>query len=100
MVADGDGDGETRGEDEEDSSDAFFDAGEVVVVGSDRLSLHAASQSSHSGSGGGTKDDPVDPVAPGTAVPHNSTPSSSKPTAVDFSSHTISSTSTDLDDEE
>ena len=68
MVADGDGDGETRGEDEEDSSDAFFDAGEVVVVGSDRLSLHGASESSQSGGGGGTEDDPVDPVAPGTAT--------------------------------
>ena len=97
---DRDGDGETHGEDEEDSSDVLFDAGEGVVIGGDRLSLHAASESSQSGGGGGTEDDPVNPVASGTAIPHNSTPSSSKPTAVDFSSRTISSTSTDLDDEE
>ena len=97
---DRDGDGETHGEDEEDSSDVFFDAGEGVVISGDRLSLHAASESSQSGGGGGTEDDPVNPVPSGTAIPHNSTPSSSKPTTVDFSSRTISSTSTDLDDEE
>ena len=41
---DRDGDGETHGEDEEDSSDVFFDAGEGVVISGDRLSLHAVTQ--------------------------------------------------------
>ena len=96
---DRDGDGETRGEDEEeDSSDDFFDAGEGAVIGPDRLSLRAASESGQNGSGGGTEDDPVGPMTPSAAatIPHNN----NKPTAVDFSSRTISSASTDLDDEE
>ena len=101
MVADveRDGDGETRGEDEEDSSDDFFDAGEGAVIGPDRLSLRAVSESGQSG--GGTEDDPVGPVTPSAAaspivaVTHNS-----NPTAVDFLSPTILSASTDLDDEE
>ena len=46
----------------------FYLTGEGVVIGGDRLSLHAASESSQSGGGGGTEDDPVDPVAPGTAT--------------------------------
>ena len=96
-----DGDGETRGEDEEYSSDDFFDAGEGAVIGPDRLSLRAASESGQSGGGGGTEDDPVGPVTPSAAaspivaVTHNS-----NPTAVDFLSPTILSASTDLDDEE
>ena len=105
---DRDGDcGETRGEvdEEEDSSDDFFDAGEGAVIGPDRLSLRAASESgqSQSGSGGGTEDDPVSPVTPSAAagptatIPHNN---NKKLTAVDFSTRMISSTSTDLDDEE
>ena len=96
---DRDGNGETRGEDEEeDSSDDFFDAGEGAVIGPDRLSLRAASESGQSGSGGGTEDDPVGPMTPSAAatIPHYN----NKPTAVDFSSRAISSTSTDLDDEE
>ena len=99
---DRDGDDETRGEDEEeDSSDDFFDADEGAVIGHDRLSLRAASESGQSG-GGGTEDDPVVPITPSAAagptatIPHNN----NKPTAVDFSSRAISSTSTDLDDEE
>ena len=85
MVADVDreGDrGETRGEvdEEEDSSDNFFDAGEGAVIGTDCLSLHTASESGQSqSSGGGTEDDPVGPVKPSvasragptTAIPHN-----------------------------
>ena len=103
---DGDGDGETRGEDEEeDSSDDFFDAGEGAVIGPDRLSSRAASESGQSGSGGGTEDDPVGPITPSAAagptatIPHNNN-NNKKLAAVDFSSRTISSTSTDLDDEE
>ena len=38
VVTDGDGDGETRREDEEDPSD-FFDAGEGAVISPDRLPL-------------------------------------------------------------
>ena len=100
---DGDGDGETRGEGEEEgSSDDLFDAGEGAVIGPDRLSLRAASESGQSGSGGGTEDDSVGPITPSAAgstatIPHNK---KKKLTAVDFSSRTISSTSTDLDDEE
>ena len=99
---DSDGDGETRGEDEEeDSSDDFFDAGEGAVIGPDRLSSRAASENGQSGSGGGTKDNPVGPITPSAAagptatIPHNN----KKLAAVDFSSRTISSTSTDLDEE-
>ena len=111
VVADVDRDGdsgEPRGEvdEEEDSSDDFFDAGEGAVLAGDRLSLRAASESgqSQSGSGGGTENDPVGPVTPSAAagptatIPHNN--KNNKLTAVDFSSRTISSTSTDLDDEE
>ena len=60
----------------------------------------AASESSQSGGSGGTEDNPVSPVAtsaaavPTATIPHN------KPTAVDVSPRTISSASTDLDDEE
>ena len=100
MVAevDRDGDGETRGEDEEDSSDNFFDAGEGAVIASDHLSLRAASESGQSG----TEDDPVSLVTPSAAggptatILHND----NKQTAVDLSSRTISSASTDLDDKE
>jgi hypothetical protein len=60
VVADGDGDGATREDEEEDSSDDFFDAGEGAVI-PDRLSLCAASESGQSGSGGGTEDDPWGP---------------------------------------
>ena len=44
MVADGDrdGDGETGGEDEEDDSDDFFEAGEGAVLAGTCLSLRAA----------------------------------------------------------
>ena len=100
---DGAGDGETRGEDEdEDSSDDFFDAGEGAVIGPDRLSLRAASESrqSQSGSGGGTEYDPVGPVTPSAAAGPTATTPHNKPTAVDFSLRTITSASTDLDDEE
>ena len=48
MVADVDRDGsggETHGEDEEVSSDDFFDASEGPIIGLDRLSLRAASES-------------------------------------------------------
>ena len=110
MVADVDreGDrGETRGEvdEEEDSSDDFFDAGEGAVIGTDYLSLHTASESGQSqSSGGGTEDDPVGPITlsaappagPTTAIPHNN--KTAVDPWVDFSSRTISSTSTDLDD--
>ena len=74
---DRDGDGETRGEDEEeDSSDDFFDADEGAVIGPDRLSLRAASESGQSGSGGGTEDDPVGPITPSaTATSHITTTS-------------------------
>ena len=44
VVAEGDGDGETR-EDEEDSSDDFFDAGQGAVIGPDHLSSCAALKS-------------------------------------------------------
>ena len=83
-----DGDGETRGEDEEeDSSDDYFDSGEGAVIGPDRLSLRAASESGQSG-GDGTEDDPVGPrTSSANAIPHNN----NKPTAVDFSSRMISS---------
>ena len=104
---DGDGDGETRGEDEEDSSDDFFDAGEGAVIGPDRLCLRAAPESGRSGSGGGTEDDPVGPITPSAAggptvtIPHNNNNNNNnKLAAVDFSSRTISSTLTDLDDEQ
>ena len=96
-AADQYGDCETHGEDEEDSSDDFFDAGEGAVIYPVCLSLRAASESS----GGSTEDDPVGPVTPGAgagptvAITHNN-----KPTAVTFSSLTISLASTDLDDEE
>ena len=54
---------ETRGEDEEeDSSDDFFDAGEGTVLAAVRLSLRATSESGQSG--GSTEDDPVGPVIP------------------------------------
>ena len=95
---DRDGDGETRGEDEEEEEeDDFFDAGEGAVISPDRLSLRAASESSQSGSSGGTEDDTVGPITPSSTatIPHNN-----KPTAVDFSSRTISSASMDLNDEE
>ena len=46
-------DGETRGEDEEEySSDDFFDAGERAAIDHDRISLRAASESGQSGGGG------------------------------------------------
>ena len=100
---DRDGDGETRGEDEEaDSFDDFFDEGEGAVIGPDHLSLCATSEGGQSGGGGSTEDDPVGPVTPSAVggptatIPRNN----NKPTAVDFSSRTISSASTDLDDEE
>ena len=97
---DRDGDGKTGGEDEEeDSSKDFFDASEGAVIGPDRLSLRAASESGQSGSGGGTEEGPVTPGAgtgPTATIPHNNL----KPTVVDFLSRTISSASTDLDDEE
>ena len=64
---DRDGDSETRGEDEEDFSDDF-DAGEGAVIGPDRLSSRAASESGQSGSGGGTEDDPVGPITPSAAT--------------------------------
>ena len=100
MVAevDRDGDGETRGEDEEDSSDNFFDAGEGAVIASDHLSLRAASESGQSG----TEDDPVSLVTPSAAAGPTATilHNDNKPTAVDLSSRTISSASTDLDDKE
>ena len=89
-----------RSEDEEEDSSDFFDASEGTVIGSDRLSLRAASESSQSGGGGGTEDDYVSPVAtsaaavPTATIPHN------KPTTVDVSPRTISSASMDLDDEE
>ena len=44
VVAEGDGDGETREDEEEDSSDDFFDAGQGAVIGPDHLSC-AASES-------------------------------------------------------
>ena len=100
---DRDGDGETRGEDEEANSfDDFFDEGEGAVIGPDHLSLCATSEGGQSGGGGITEDDPVGPVTPSAVggptatIPRNN----NKPTAVDFSSRTISSASTDLDDEE
>jgi hypothetical protein len=94
-----DGNGETHEDEEEDSSDDFFDAGEGAVI-HDRLSLRPASESGQSGSGGGTEDDPVGPVTPSAANTNTNTlPHNTKLTAVDFS-RTISSDSTDLDDEE
>ena len=103
MVADVDRDGncETRSEDEEDDfSDDFFDAGGGAVIGPDRLSLRAASERGQSGSGGDTKDDPVGPITPSAAAGPTATfPHNKKLVAEDFSSCTISSTSTDLDDE-
>ena len=65
MVADGDGDGETCEDKEEDSSDDFFDAGESAVI-LDRLSLRAISESGQSG--GGTEDDPVTTGAGGSTA--------------------------------
>ena len=97
---DRDGGGETHGEDEEeDSSEDFFDAGGGAVIADGRLSLRAVSESGQSGSGGGTEEGPVTPGAaagPTATIPHNNL----KPTAVEFLSRTISSASTDLDDEE
>jgi hypothetical protein len=63
-----DGNGETHEDEEEDSSDDFFDAGEGAVI-PDRLSLRPASESGQSGSGGGTEDDPVGPVTPALQTP-------------------------------
>ncbi|KAN0134671.1 hypothetical protein V8E53_007456 [Lactarius tabidus] len=91
-----DGNGETHEDEGEDSSD---DVGEGAVI-HDRLSLRPASESGQIGSGGGTEDDPVGPVTPSAANTNTNTlPHNMKPTAVDFS-RTISSDSTDLDDEE
>jgi hypothetical protein len=93
VVADGDAD---ACEDEEGSSDDFFDAGKGVVT-PDRLSECAASESESGKNGGGTKDGPVGPVTPsagGNTLQHNSIP-----TTVHFS-RTISSGSADLDDED
>ena len=92
----GDRDASTREDEEEEDSDDFFDAGESAV--GDRHSLRAASESGQSG--GGTEDDPVDPVTPsaGPTMGGGGT-ISRKATAVDFS-RTISSDSADLDDEE
>jgi hypothetical protein len=99
VVADGDGDGDLRREEEEDSSDNVFDAGEGAVI-SDRLSLRAASEIGQSGSSGGTEDDFVGPVTPSAANTNTNTlPHNTKPTAVEFS-RTIPSDSTDLGDEE
>jgi cysteine protease ATG4 len=92
-----DGNGETHEDEEEDSSEDSFDAGEGAVI-PNRLSLCAASESGQSGSGGGTEDDPVGPVTP-SAANTNTLPHNTKLTGVDFS-RTISSESTDLDDEE
>lgn len=77
VVADGDGDDDAR-EDEEEGSDDFFDAGEDAIIG-DRLSLRAASERGQSGSGGGTKDDPVGPVAPRAASPNTIYISANRP---------------------
>ena len=99
MVADSDG--ERHCEDKEDSSDDFFDSGEGAVIGPDRLSLRAASESGQSGSDGGTEDYPVGPVTLNAAAgPTASITYNNKPTAVDLSSRTILSSSKDLDDEE
>jgi hypothetical protein len=68
-----DGNGETHEDEEEDSSDDFFDAGEGAVI-PDRLSLRAASESGQSGSGSGTEDDPVGPVTPSAANTNTNTP--------------------------
>ena len=61
VVTNGDsnGNGEMHGEDEEDSSDDFFDAGEGAIISPNRLPLDTTSKSSQNGSCGGTKDDPV-----------------------------------------
>jgi hypothetical protein len=94
-----DGNGKTHKDEEEDSSDDFFDAGKGAVI-HDRLSLRPASESNQSGSGGSTEDDPVGPVMPSaTNTNTNTLPHNTKLTAVDFSC-TISLDSTDLDDEE
>ncbi|KAF8269991.1 hypothetical protein EI94DRAFT_1699168 [Lactarius quietus] len=76
---------------------AVIDAGDGAVIGAVRLSSRAASESGQSGVG--TEDDPVGPVTP-SAVP--TMPSSTrKATVVDVDfSRTISSDSVDLDDEE
>lgn len=57
--------GSTCENEEEDSSDNFFEAGESAVIG-DCLSSSAAPKSGlESGkSGGGTEDDPIAPVTP------------------------------------
>jgi hypothetical protein len=70
VVGDGDaGAGkETRKDEEEDSSDDFFDAGEGPLIG-DRISLCAASESGQSG--GGTEDDPLGPVTPSPGQRHH-----------------------------
>ena len=58
----GDGDGETRGEDEEeDSSNDFFDTGEGAVIGPDRLSSRAASESGQSAAAAAQKTTPSAP---------------------------------------
>ena len=100
VVAAGDGNGETREDKEENSSDGFFDAGEGALIGTDGLSVRAASESGQSGSGGGTEDDPIGPVIPSAATGPTATIAHSKPTVVSFSSRTISSVSTDFDNEE
>ena len=64
VVADGDGDGETYENEEEDSSDDFFYAGEGAIIPG-RLSLRATSESG----GSGTKHNPVDPVTTGAGGP-------------------------------
>ncbi|KAN0133871.1 hypothetical protein V8E53_008303 [Lactarius tabidus] len=76
----------------EDEDEDFFDAGEGAVI-RDRISSCTASESGKSG--GGTEDDPVGPVTPSAVliIPHSKAP------AVDFL-RTISSGSTELDDDE
>jgi hypothetical protein len=64
--------------------------------GDDRFSLHAAFESGQSD--GGTEDNRVGPVTPSPG-PTSGTILLSKATGVDFS-HTVSSGSVDLDDEE
>ena len=91
----GDGHRDTREVEEEEGSDYVFDAGEGTV--GDHLYLHAASESGQSG--GGTEENPVRPVTPSAAPTMAGGIISRKATAVDFS-HTISSDSADLDDEE
>ena len=92
VVADGDGDSEICENEREDSPDDCFYGGKgAITLG--RVSLRAASKSG----GSGTEDDPADPVLNDQYrrpdYPRNG---KHKPTAMDFSSRTISSHSTDL----